>query len=638
MRRVTAVCAPRAPMAFGRRCAALLGVAVAVSGFQLPGVAPNYYKTRERVPLMVSKVTSTKTQIPYDYYALPFCRPRRKALKVGGGETSSEGDALQESLYEIESKIPDGCKILCRKDHSKGEMRLFRAMIDNEYRVAMAADGLPVAMRGNANFVSRGFPVGFAVDERNRRDHFLYNHVRLTFYYHEEEGVGGAQVVGFEVEPMSVKHDYDDDEPFGPLTTLKTCNEMAPAAHRHETFQDVEDAQEVVYTYDVFWVRSETRWAERWDAYLNGDPNDEIHYFSIINSLMIVVFLTAVVAMIMLRTLKKDISSYNLEADDEEESGWKLLHGDVFRPPVTFPTVLAAFAGTGVQVGLVAFSLMALALLGFLAPSNRGGVLFGLVALFVLYGGAAGYASARVYKLCDGKDWKTTTALCATLFPGSVLAVVVVLETCLRAQGAAPSLSLGSALSYALLWVCVCLPLVLAGSYVGFKRDKVDVPTKTKLIPRGVPPQHWYSHAAFAVAFAGVLPFGAVCIELFFIMSALWLHQIYYVFGFLVVVLIILTATCAEMAIVLTYFQLCNEDYHWWWRSFLCSGSAAFYLFLYSVWYYNAKLDISGALPSLVYFGYMALASFTFFLLCGAIGFFAALWFVLQIYAAIKVD
>ena len=34
----------------------------------------------------------------------------------------------------------------------------------------------------------------------------------------------------------------------------------------------------------------------------------------------------------------------------------------------------------------------------------------------------------------------------------------------------------------------------------------------------------------------------------------------------------------------------------------------------------------------------MALASFTFFLLCGAIGFFAALWFVLQIYAAIKVD
>ena len=60
-----------------------------------------------------------------------------------------------------------------------------------------------------------------------------------------------------------------------------------------------------------------------------------------------------------------------------------------------------------------------------------------------------------------------------------------------------------------------------------------------------------------------MLPFGAVCIELFFIMSALWLHQIYYVVGFLVAVLLILTATCAEMAIVLAYFQLCNEDYRW---------------------------------------------------------------------------
>lgn len=38
----------------------------------------------------------------------------------------------------------------------------------------------------------------------------------------------------------------------------------------------------------------------------------------------------------------------------------------------------------------------------------------------------------------------------------------------------------------------------------------------------------WYTHPAFAIALGGVLPFGAVCIELFFIMSALWLHQVLY--------------------------------------------------------------------------------------------------------------
>lgn len=40
-------------------------------------------------------------------------------------------------------------------------------------------------------------------------------------------------------------------------------------------------------------------------------PQTEIHYFSIVNSLMITLFLTGVVAMILLRTLRKDISTYN---------------------------------------------------------------------------------------------------------------------------------------------------------------------------------------------------------------------------------------------------------------------------------------------------------------------------------------
>jgi transmembrane 9 superfamily protein 2/4 len=40
------------------------------------------------------------------------------------------------------------------------------------------------------------------------------------------------------------------------------------------------------------------------------------------------------------------------------------------------------------------------------------------------------------------------------------------------------------------------------------------------------PQQVWYTHPAFSIALGGVLPFGAVCIELFFIMSAMWLHQV----------------------------------------------------------------------------------------------------------------
>ena len=60
------------------------------------------------------------------------------------------------------------------------------------------------------------------------------------------------------------------------------------------------------------------------------------------------------------------------------------------------------------------------------------------------------------------------------------------------------------------------------------------------------------------------------------------------------IVLFILIATCAEITIVMCYFQLCNEDYRWWWRSITSSGSCAGYIFLYSVWYFFTELDIQG--------------------------------------------
>ena len=54
------------------------------------------------------------------------------------------------------------------------------------------------------------------------------------------------------------------------------------------------------------------------------------------NSLVIVLFLSGMVAMITIRSLHKDIARYNsVEKSEEaqEEFGWKLVHGDVFRPP-----------------------------------------------------------------------------------------------------------------------------------------------------------------------------------------------------------------------------------------------------------------------------------------------------------------
>ena len=181
------------------------------------------------------------------------------------------------------------------------------------------------------------------------------------------------------------------------------------------------------------------------------------------------------------------------------------------------------------------------------------------------------------------------------------------------------------------------MPLVFAGAHLGGRAEPLAYPTKTNLIPRSIPPQAWYMQPVFAILVGGVLPFGAVFIELFFILSSIWLHQYYYVFGFLLVVLLILLVTCAEITIVMCYFQLCAEDYHWWWRSFLTAGCSGLYLFLYSLVYMTTKMNMARGVSVLLYVGYMATASYSFFTLTGTVG-LACWYFVRIIYAAVKVE
>ena len=74
----------------------------------------------------------------------------------------------------------------------------------------------------------------------------------------------------------------------------------------------------------------------------------------------------------MMRTLYKDIANYNqLETQDEaqEETGQKLVHGDVFRAPVNYG-LLCVYIGTGIQIFGMTLVTMIFALLGFLSPPN----------------------------------------------------------------------------------------------------------------------------------------------------------------------------------------------------------------------------------------------------------------------------
>lgn len=260
------------------------------------------------------------------------------------------------------------------------------------------------------------------------------------------------------------------------------------------------------------------------------------------------------------------------------------------------------------------------------------------IALFVLMATFAGYTSATTYKMFGGEQWQRTTLATALLFPGINFLVFFIVNSILWHQdsdGAVPFTSMFAVIS---LWLGVSLPLTFIGAYSGYKRDKIEPATPIIGEAVEVPPVQWYLQPIVTIFVGGVLPFGVIFVELFFILSSLWLDQYYYVFGFLFVVFLIMVLVCSELTIVLCYFQLCAEDYRWWWRSYLTAGCCAFYVFLYCIFYFSTKLDVVQFLPALVYFCYMFLMCLAFFLVSGTAGHTACYYFVRAIYGALKVD
>ena len=66
---------------------------------------------------------------------------------------------------------------------------------------------------------------------------------------------------------------------------------------------------------------SHIEWASRWDYILTSLPHTNIQWFSILNSVVIVLFLSGMVAMILIRNLHRDIAKYNEIASGVSNSG-----------------------------------------------------------------------------------------------------------------------------------------------------------------------------------------------------------------------------------------------------------------------------------------------------------------------------
>ena len=150
----------------------------------------------------------------------------------------------------------------------------------------------------------------------------------------------------------------------------------------------------------------------------------------------------------------------------------------------------------------------------------------------------------------------------ALLFPGLLFSTMFILNLFVWAQASSTALPFGTLIGLIALWLLIQVPLVYAGSWVGYHRSQPwDHPTKTNSIARQIPEQTWYLKSAYTVLLAGLVPFAVIFIELLFVFRSLWQDKsgYYYVFGFLSIVSLVLIVTVIEVTIVATYVQLCAE-------------------------------------------------------------------------------
>lgn len=600
------------------------------SAFYLPGVAPTSYSPGAKVPLFVNRLTPVgsyddgqlRSVVSFDYYhpAFHFCRPDPKPEYVSESLGSILfGDRIMTSPFNLKMGVNETCTQLCEeKKFDQSSAHFVNRRIQQGFALNWLVDGLPAGQLIEDEITqTRFYSQGFALGSSDQKDMHLNNHYDIFIDYHEVSA-GQMRVVGVIVQPSSRTMNENPGDPEcgagGPKVVLSESGETA-----------------VTYSYSVWWQPSTTAWATRWDKYLHVfDP--KIHWFSLINSAVIVVFLVITVLSILMRTLRKDIQRYNrldsINLDDlsgtsvavedgvQEDSGWKLVHGDVFRTPGR-PLILSVFLGNGAQLFVMTGFTIAFALLGFLSPSNRGSLGTIMILLYTVLGFIGGYTSARVYKSFGGEQWKLNIALTPTLVPGIVFSTFFLLNLFLWAKESSGAVPFTTMLVIVAIWFFFSLPLSFAGSWVGFRQPPIASPVRTNQIPRQIPPSTSYMRPIPSMLLVGILPFGAIFVELYFIMSSIWFSKVYYMFGFLFLCYGLMIITCAAVTVLMIYFLLCSENYHWHWRAFMTAGASAGYVFANAMIYWVTKLQLGGLAGSVLYIGYSALISFLFFILTG---------------------
>ncbi|KAK2563291.1 Transmembrane 9 superfamily member 3 [Acropora cervicornis] len=271
----------------------------------------------------------------------------------------------------------------------------------------------------------------------------------------------------------------------------------------------------ISFTYEVKWTESKVEFVQRYDKYL--DPSFFQHR----------------------------------ERDLGDEYGWKQVHGDVFRA-ASHRLLFTSLIGTGYHLSSVAACVILFTIMGDLYTS-RGSILS--TTIFV-------YAAAAPVNGFMGKQWIKQMLLSAVLFPLLVCGMAFMINFIAIYYHASRAIPFTTMVAVTAIVAFVIMPLTLVGTVLGRNLyGTPNVPCRVNTVPRPIPEKKWFMEPIVIIILGGVLPFGSIFIEMYFIFTSFWAYKIYYVFGFMLLVFLILAIVTVCVTIVCTYFLLNAEDY-----------------------------------------------------------------------------
>lgn len=141
-----------------------------------------------------------------------------------------------------------------------------------------------------------------------------------------------------------------------------------------------------------------------------------------------------------------------------------------------------------------------------------------------------GYFGGSLYSRQGGKVWIKQMLVSAFLIPFCVCGTAFFINFIAIYYHASRAIPFGTMVAVTCICIFVILPLTLVGTVVGRNLDgQPDFPCRVNAVPRPIPEKKWYMEPYFIVLLGGVLPFGSIFIEMYFIFTSFWAYKIYYV-------------------------------------------------------------------------------------------------------------